>query len=815
MGIDFLKAFVDRKRVTLLVLSMIFIFGFSAYLKIPKESTPDVRIPIIYTIVTLEGISPEDGERLLLKPLEKNMRSIDGIKQMTGYANEGSAQIFLEFFAGFDNKKALSDVRAASQDSESDFPLDAKKPTIHEVNLSLFPVLNVILAGDVPERALLTIARDLKNKILQLHGILSVNIGGDMEDSLEIIVKPDVMEAYNLSNEWFRTVISQNNQLIAAGSIRSDTGEFSVKVPSLIKTYQDLNNFPIKYANNTVVKLGDIAQVRRTYKDAVTTARVNGNPAVVLEVSKRTGENIIDTVDRVKSLIEKESKYWPAQLKVEYTNDESKRIIDMLADLENNILFAVLLVVIVVILSVGPRSALLISLSIPASFLSGILILSAFGMTLNIVVLFSLILTVGMIVDDAIVVSEYADRLMLKGMSVRESFLISAHRMLWPITTSTLVKIVVFLPLLVWPGVVGQFMQYMPITVVAILSSSLLFALFFQPTLGPLFGVPSHIKNQEGVAVGEIDQIDINSLNPFTRFYYEKLKIILKKPKIFVGSIMSILVGVYVFFIVFGTGVEFFPKIEPDNATVAIISPGNLSLRERDEIVKKVEQGILKLSKDIKVVYSKAGNFDANSNTPEDTIGLIALEYHEWFKRRKSKEILHDILDNLSDINGIKVEITENKPGPPPEKPIQINVTSHDFESANKVADIILAYMKKDGKYIKVEDSRSNSAIEWHINADREKAAQYGIDLASIGNTIRLITNGLKISSYRPDDVDDEVDILVRFPEEYRSITNLEGVNIVTSDGRHVPISNFITKTAEPKLSKIKNCYSKELYKPM
>lgn len=799
-----IDAFVDRKRVTLLILVLVCIMGYLAYQSIPKENTPDVKIPIIYTIVVLEGISPEDAERLLIKPIEKNLRGIEGIKSMTSYANEGSASVVVEFHAGFDSKKALSDVRAKVQDAEHDLPLDAKKPSVHEVNLGLFPVLSVMLLGDIEESELVKIGRDLKNKIEQIDGVLSVRVGGDREDSVELIVKPEVLESHKIPLDSIQQIVGSNNALIAAGSIRSKAGEFSIKVPSLIASYHEIINFPVKVSQDAVVRVGDIAEVRKTYKDPVTTAKANGKPAVVLEVSKRTGENIINVITEVKNLIKKEQAFLPQNLQIVYTNDESEQIKAMISDLESNILFAVLLVVIVVVLSVGPRSALLISLSIPSSFLAGILFLSVFGFTLNVVVLFSLILTVGMIVDDAIVVSEYADRVMIEGVPLNKAFLISAKRMLWPIVTSTLVKIIVFMPLLFWPGVIGQFMKYMPITAIVILTSSLIFALFFQPTLGPLFGKPTHVKEKSKWDAQLVDYVDLTKLKGFTKAYYDLLIKVLDRPKMFVSAIAMTLVGVYTFFIVLGTGVEFFPKIEPDFVHISIISPGNLSLTERSDITDSVVEQLLKMQNDIKIIYAKSGNFDDQSDIPDDTIASILLEYQKWNKRRKSEVVVQDMRARLNEIKGVKIEIIENKPGPPAEKPIQLNIKSRDMENANKAADRIYEYMRNTPGFIQIEDSRSQSSMEWHVVADREKAAKYGIDLMNLGNTIRLLTNGLKISSYRPDEVDDEIDILIRFPKEFRTISNLNNIKVINREGQAIPVSNFVKIEAAPKLKKIK-----------
>ena len=799
-----IDAFVDRWRVTIFVMVVIIIAGLNTYFSIPKESTPDVKIPIIYTVVVLEGISPEDGERLLIKPLEKQLKSIEGIKEIVSYAYEGSASVLLEFNAGFDSAKALNDVRAKVQDAEKDLPTDAKKPSVNEINLSKFPVLNIVLKGDIPERTLIKIARELRTQIETIPEVLSVAIGGDREESLEIIVEPKVLETYNLTLDTLRQVVSQNNRLIAAGSLRTKSGEYSIKIPSLISDYTTLMNFPVKTDGDNITRLKDVAQVRKTYKDATTIARVNGKPAVVLEVSKRTGENIIDTVKSIKGVIEDNRKYLPENLEIIYSNDNSQEIIDMVSDLENTIFIAVFLVMIVVIASVGLRSAILISLSIPFSFLAGILFLGLTDHTLNVVVLFSLILTIGMIVDDAIVVSEFADRIMHEGVPPEKAFLISAKRMLWPIITSTLVKIVVFLPLLFWPGVIGQFMKYMPVTVIVILSNSLIFALFFQPTLGPIFGKPSNIQTKESFDSDSIDHTDLNSLTGFTKKYYDLLVKVLDNPKKFVFTIAGILIAVYTFFGVMGTGVEFFPKIEPNSANIYIKSPGNMSIYERDDLMKEVEKKALKYSDEIKVIYAKAGKFIGGNDVTDDTIIILSIEFKKWNTRRKAKFIIEDLKNEFKSIGGIVFDVLENKDGPPADKPIQFNVVGYDYEETLKASEYIAEKIKNITGLIDIEDSRSKPAIEWQIIPERDKAARYGVDLFTLGGTIQLISNGLIVSNYRPDDNDEEVDIVIRFPEEYRSISALDRINVVNFKGESIPISNFVTKLPSQKVGQIK-----------
>ena len=801
---NIIQAFTLKKRATILFLIVLTICGYFSYISIPKEDSPDIKVPMIYMVITHQGISPTDSKKLLLRPMEMALRSISGIKQLKSYAYEGSGVIILEFHAGFDSDKALRDVRAKVNDTEHELPADTDKPIIKEINLSLFPVLNIIMTGDIPQESLIDIARNLRDKVENVQDVLSVEISGDRKDVVEVIINPETLGYYGFSLSQIKQMIAENNSLVAVGKIKNEGGSFSVKIPSTVESVNELYNFPIFSSKNKVIKLKDIATIKKTYKDPDYIARVNGTSALVLEVTKRTGANIISTISQVKEVVKNQQKYLPKNLQVIYSQDQSENITDMVDDLENGILLAVILVTIVVIFSVGGRSALLIALSIPSSFLVGILVLEISGLTLNVVVLFSLILTVGMIVDDAIVVSEYADRKIIEGMDINKAFIHSATRMFWPILSSTLVKIVVFMPLLFWPGVIGQFMKYMPITVIAILTNSLLFALFFQPSMGPLFGKPKKFDLKIINSMKAAEEGDIKKLAGLSKRYYNLLIRVLEKPKTFIASGFILLISVYIFFGLSGTGVEFFPKIEPESAVVAIKVGGDLSLEERDAITKSVEKKILNMTSDIKVFYSKSGNFDRDDSLPQNTIGIIQLELANWKTRRKAYIIFKDIKARVSDIDGVEVEILSQQQGPSQAKPISINFSSRDFDKVPKFVNKVKLAMEEMGGFKDIEDTNSTPGIDWKVDINRELAAIFKLNSQDVGSNLLLFTDGLKLSSFRPDYSDDEVDIVLRLDKKNRNINEINQFGIINRENQKIPITNFATIKAVGKINKIK-----------
>jgi len=732
--------------------------------------------------------NPEDAERLLIKPVETKLKSVSNVKEMRAVAYEGGAYVLLEFQAGFDSKSALADVRAKVDEAKRDLPRDADEPSVQEVNLSLYPVLVVALAGDLPERTLARLARNTKNAIEQVPGVISAEIRGVRDEAVEIVAEPMLMKSYGVSLEQLIAITQQSNSLVAAGALEGPSGRFAVKVPALIEKPQDMLQIPIAANAGAVVTLGDVAQVKPTFKDATSITRVNGRSAMTIEVSKRTGANLIETVDGVKFVVEKLKQQWPEGLQVSYTQDKSKTIRQMLADLQNSVITGVLLVAIIILFALGFRASLFIGIAIPASFLTGILGLQLAGLTVNIVVLFSLILAVGMLVDDAIIVSEFAERRMAEGMAPREAYSLAAKRMAGPVTAATATRVAAFSPLLFWPGVVGEFMKYMPITLIATLSASLVVALFFTPTLGALLGRAAPIPHDERV----------KDRGPYMR----AVRLALRHPGMTLLLALLLLIGVQMAYGKLGKGVEFFPKVEPDYGQVVIHGRGNLSLDEKDRLVRTVEERVLKFS-GIKTVYTRAGEQPRQNNElGEDTIGVIQFEFDNWQRRAPAHEIMDAIRDKTADIPGILVEVTAPRAGPPTGKPVQIQLSALNpdlLPAAAKKASTILS-ARADVR--DVDDGLPLPGIDWRIEVNKSEAAKYQANVNTVGTGVQLVTNGAKVTEYRPSDNDKAVDILVRFPSDRRSLEQIDELRIQTPVG-HVPIGNFVTRVPAQRVGNI------------
>ncbi|MBB4313789.1 efflux RND transporter permease subunit [Roseospira marina] len=795
-----IDAAIGRSRTVLASLVLVLIAGTIAFLEIPKESSPDVPIPIIYVAMSHRGISPEDAERLLVRPMEQELKGIEGVKEMRSTAYEGGANVLMEFEAGFDSEKAKRDVQEKVDIAKAELPDETDEPTVNEVNISLFPIVVITLAGDIQERALLRIADDLSDELEKIPSVLEVDIGGDREEQADIIVDPVRLQSYGLANADVAEVIARFNRLVAAGTLDTGQGRFAIKVPGLYKDLDDILDQPVKYTEDSVVRLRDFATIRASYKDPEGFARVNGQPAVTLEVKKRVGENIIDTVNAARAVVERERALWPDGLEVNFIQDQSDDIQTMLFDLQNNVIAAILLVMVVVVAALGLRSGLLVGVAIPGSFLMAILLLAAMGLTVNMVVLFSLILAVGMLVDGAIVVTEYADRKMAEGLDRRTAYSLAAQRMAWPVIASTATTLAAFMPLLFWTGTVGEFMKYMPITLVATLTASLLMALIFVPTLGALFGKAGAADPETMRALAASERGDLTDLKGMTGAYARLLNASLRQPGLIVILAVVGLVASWMAYAHFGRGVEFFPDVEPEQAQVLVHARGNLSVHEKDALVREVEERVLALP-DFDAVYARSFN-RAPRDAAEDVIGVIGLTYKDWQMRRPSDEVLDLIRARTSDLAGVRVEPKEPDPGPPVGKEIQVQLTARDPAILPDAVATVLEAFDDIGGLVDIEDSRPIPGIQWDLDVDMGQAAKLGGDVASVGNIVQLVTSGLKVSSFRPDSAKDEVDIVVRYPTEYRSLSQLDRLRLNTPRGL-VPVSSFVTREANPKISQI------------
>ena len=803
------EGIIANSRVVLAGLILLLMAGWITYKNLPKELWPDIQLPFIYVMMTLEGVSPDDAERLLARPMEQQVRTIEGLKEFRSQAYQGGASVVLEFQAGYDIDKALDDVREQVDLAKPELPEDTDEPFVQEVAFSRFPVLVVTLSGDVPERSLRTLADRLQDKIEGIPAVLEATMSGEREELVELVIDPLRVEAYGLALDEIGTIVARSNRLVAAGTMDTGQGRFAIKVPGLFENASDILEMPLKVSGDALVQVKDIASLRRTFKDPDSVARIDGLPAIGIEVSKRAGENIIETINEVRALVAAESQAWPPQVKVTFSQDSSKEIRSMLGELENSLITAVLLVLIVIVASLGLRGGLIVGIAVPGSFLIGILMLAGFGISINIVVLFSLIMATGMLVDGAIILVEFADRCMLNGMDRRAAYAEATKRMAWPIFSSITTIIAAFGPMAFWPGTTGEFMKYLPITLSATLFASLLMAMVFIPCIGALIGKPN-MEDEHMQAEQLSAEEQLARARGLDWIYLIALRGALRHPFLVIFGGIGILVGTFMAFVAFNTGIEFFPDVEPEVAQVQIHARGNMSVNERDNLVKAVEREILAMNSEhgeLRSVYSvtKAdiGGRSGGEELAEDVIGTIGLEFGDWDKRRKVDTILDDIRTRTAPIPGLRVELTKEDGGPGGGKAVALQLTSPDFAALEAAAGIVRRKLDSMPGLVDVQDSRPVPGIEWELDVDRAEAAKYGLDVTTVGDVIQLVTRGVKFGDYRPDDADDEIDIVARFPSEIRNISELDQLRIPIGEGS-VPLSNFVERTAKPKLALVR-----------
>jgi len=779
---DIVQLAIRNARLTLSVLVFLLIAGALAYRAVPKEAEPDVAIPIMYVSLVYQGISPEDAERLLLRPVEQQLKNLKGLKEMKSNAYQGGANVIVEFDPSVDLGDALIDTRNKVQDAKRDLPTGVEEPTVNEVNLSEFPVVFVTLSGDIPERVLTTAAKALQDRIEEVPGVLEAPIQGARDEMVEAVIDPMKLASYNMRLDQMIQGIGQSNNLVAAGSIEGSEGKYAIKVPALIETPEDVANLPVVSTPDAVVRVQDLATVRSTFEDAETIARLDGKPAIVLEVKKRIGENVVETIEGAKKVAEQfvaENKQAMPDLQVTYTQDKSTFVNQLLNDLQNHVLIAVILVFIVILYALSGRASVLIGLAIPSSFLMGILALAMMGYTINMIVLFSLILAVGMLVDDAIIVTEYAERRMSEGMPKGQAFEEAAKRMAGPVIAATLTRIAAFSPLLFWPGIVGDFMKYLPITLIVTLAASMAYALVFAPSIGAIIGkAPLHTEEDRKDGA-----------------YMAVVKTAVHFPITALVLTVALLGGGMYAYVKYGNGVEFFPTVEPDYGLLYVHARGNLSLAEMDIATREAERRILGWP-GIKSVYTRVGKTRGGQDIPEDVVGVINYEFIDWRERKSAHDILDDLRVAMAGIPGVDVEVRVPDAGPPTGKPIQVQLSAVDPAGLNDYAKEVAAAVSKVPGVIDLSDGLPPPGVDWALEVDRSKAAQYGVSPMAVGTVVQLVTTGLKLTDYRPAGADDAVDIRLRLPEDRRTLAALDELRVQTADGA-VPIANFVTRKPE------------------
>ena len=884
----------ERARMILAMIALSLTAGIFAYTTLPKEGEPDIEIPVLFVSVVFPGISAADSEALLVRPIETELADLDGLKRMTATAAENYAGVAIEFEFGWDKAKTMADARDAMNAAEALFPEGAEKYSINEINFSEFPIIIVNLTGNVPERTMTRIAEDLQEEIEGMDAVLEAVIAGNRKEMMEVVIDPLRLEAYNVTAGELISVVRNNNQLIAAGEVDTAQGSFSVKIPSSFDEPRDIYNLPVKTNGDRVITLGDLADIRLTFEDRVGTARYNGETTVALQVVKRKGFNLIKTAAAIRALIEEAETTWPPELRaavdIGSSNDQSRVVASMVSQLEGSVLTAIALVMIVVLASLGTRAALLVGFAIPTSFLLCFVLLAVMGITISNIVMFGLILAVGMLVDGAIVVVEYADKRITEGEGTMRAYVEAAKRMFWPVVSSTATTLCAFLPMLFWPGVPGQFMGMLPVTLIFVLSASLIVALVYLPVVGGVSGRmgrgfdgaaavlrarlpwilraalvpvciyamflgamqtvnPDYLFGLDAASMGALAALPgalmfllaafaasvamgaakIHRAAKKVRSGYRRTNFGFLVKLMVANPIMPLVMIFGVFFFAFSVfeyfgennrGVEFFVESEPEQAIVYVKARGNLSLPEKDRILKEAEAIVL-AHPGVESVFAFAGAGGLNQNTsgaekPKDTIAQIQLETIPWENRRDRPEldgnlIMKELIAALEELPGIQIEVLGIERGPASNKPVNLRLTGDNWPELLRVTQEMRNVFDQTEGLTLVEDTRPLPGIDWQIDVDVEKAGRYGADVATVGAMVQLVTRGILLDTMRVETSDEEIEIRVRLPEKDRVLSTLDGLKLRTREGL-VPLSNFITRQPVQKLAEINRIDQKRYF---
>ena len=771
-----------KNRTTVAVLAFIIILmGGYSYLSLPREAFPDIPIPYILINTTYEGVSPEDIETSITMKIEKELNSIRGVKEIRSSSAEGLSMISVEFDPDVPTEVALQRVRDRVDLAKGELPNDAEEPVISEINFAEFPIMLVSISGDVSPVQLKEIADTLQDTLETVPGVLKVDVMGTLEPEIRLEFDPERLAMYNLTIPEILALIPSENVNISAGGLETKGTKFNVRIPAELVTAEDVDHLLLTVRNGKPIYLADVSNVRATFKDRTSYSRLNRTDNVTLSIQKRAGANVVHISDYIKVVLDKAQQQIPDAVKFDITFDMSKYIRNIVADLENNIMAALILVTFVLLLFLGWRSATIVAMIIPLSMLITFFLIQMLGFTLNMIVLFSLVLVLGMLVDNAIVIVENIYRHVQLGYNRIEAAILGAREVAWPVATSTLTTVCAFLPLMFWPGIMGDFMKYLPITLSLGLLSSLFVALIFSPTICSVWAGHSARERQKR--------------HWFLDGYRRIQKIALESPGITLFLAVCLLFAMVNLYAKIGKGTEFFPEGDPERAMIDVRAPQGTNIQETDRIVRILEERVEPYQPYIKHmvtnVGSSGGGMDLMASAGGPHLANITLTFYDYVEReRPSMEIISEIRKDISDISGAEIKIEREEDGPPTGAPITVRIIGEDFkilESLNSRAQRMIARVPN---VVNMRSDLEATRPELAFIVNRRNAMLLGVNTAVVGNFLKMAIFGSKVGTYRQ--YNDEYDITVRLPLARRvNIDELTQLQIPNTSGHAVPLSSL------------------------
>ena len=801
---------LKRQSTVLALLAIIVIIGLYSYFTLPRESYPDITIPYVIVTTTYEGVAPEDMEKLITIPIERKLKGLSDVEKIHSASEEGFSSVTIEFLPTVDIDDAVQKVREKVNEAKNDLPPDLPDdPVIQEINISEFPVIRVILSGPFSLRRLKTFADEFKERIEAIQGILEARVTGGLEREIHVEFDLNRVAAYNVPFSSLINAVQRGNVNMPSGSMDIGPTKYLVRIPEDFKHPSEIFSLVAFVHEGKQVYLRELAAISDSHQDPLTRSRLNREQSVTIAVIKRSGENILRVTDEVKRIVEEMRPVLPPALKIDLTSDMSREVRLMVSELENNILTGLLLVLTVIFIFIGGRSAVFVALAIPYSMLMTFIFLSGADITLNMVVLFSLILTLGMLVDNAIVIVENIYRHMQEGKSRSEAAQVGTDEVAWPVITSTLTTLGAFVSLLFWPGIMGEFMGFLPLTLIFALSSSLFIAMVVNPVLSARY----QTVTSQGQKRSNTDR-----LSSVKRIYHQFLTWALdhrlpEKPKtertnrikrtyerfrldhrrlVVLGAFALLIITITVFAI-FGKGTELFPDVEPERANVFLKAPEGTNLDASDTLVRQVEEIVTEYD-DIRYVITNVGSVGGDIFSQGGTgthINRVVLDFKEFHDRsRPSSGIIDEVRDRvLATIKGAEVQVEEEEHGPPTGPPVNIEISGKDIFVLGDLAARVLKEIVDVPGLVDLKDNFVRGKPEIKVRVDKEKAALLGLDTYTIAYTVKAAINGVKVGVFREGK--EEYDIIARLPErDRRSVESLKRITISGPRGEPIPLTS-------------------------
>jgi len=773
-------AIKNRTTVGVLVL-LIVVAGAISYVTLPREAAPDVPIPYINVMTVYEGVSPEDVETSVTMEIEEELAGLKGVKEITSASAEGLSMITIEFYPDILIEDALQYVRDRVDLAKPDLPDDAEEPTIREINVAEFPIFMVNISGDISPVRLKAIAETLEDAIEEIPGVLDVEVLGALQREIRLEIDADRVAAFGLTVPEILNLIPSENVNISAGGLETPGTKFNVRLPAEFSDPQEVDRLLLTVRQGRPIYLSDVARVRDTFEDRTSYSRLDGADSINVSVKKRVGANVVEIAEKIKRIVEEARRRAPQGVSFNVTLDYSQDIHQMVRDLENNVFSGMVLVVAVLVLFMGLRTSMIVALVIPLSMLMSFAIIQALGYTLNMVVLFSLILALGMLVDNAIVIVENVYRHLQLGHSRIEAAMKGTGQVAWPVITSTATTVAAFSPLLFWPGIVGDFMKYLPITVIIVLSSSLFVAMVVSPTVCSMLASPRTIKRK-----GEA--------NRFLRGYRRLLLAALDHQAVALLLAGLVLAGAVILYTKFGEGVKFFPDVDPKRAIIDIRCPQGTNIKETDRLTRLAEQRVEAYRADLEHVVSNVGSgggvfLRAQAGGPHLANVTLLFEDYE-IRPRPSAEVIAEVRQAVADIAGAEISVKKEQKGPPTGEAVTVRILGEDFEVLEEISERAKRMIADVPGLINLRSDLEATRPELVFNVDRRRAMLLGVNSRVIGEYLKTMIFGREVGTYRQ--FNEEYDITIRLPVSQRSrIEDIFRLRVPNTSGAAIPLSSL------------------------